>query len=142
MMENLHEAILQMFDDYIQPSAAGAAYPTPWLWPEEAHADAAVYEEQKRLRARCGNQQYDVPKWLYRKKAKKPEDRGFEVDRRALMKIMSEYDERMLVRMKTKPYHIEDGNIVERALVSIADDDSWRTTEPAEWYQPKVYRIR
>jgi hypothetical protein len=48
-MNNLHKAIWEMFDDFHQPSAKGAAYPTPFLWAEEAHADAAVYEEQKQM---------------------------------------------------------------------------------------------
>ena len=145
-MENLHEAILRMFDDYIQPSAAGAAYPTPWLWPEEAHADAAMYEEQKRLRARYGNSQYDVPKWLYRKKAKQPEDRGFEVDRNALYKIMKEYDEVFALRMNTKQYSIASELVVEHALVSLAEEAGWEMSEPEKMWpiitKAKVYRIR
>ena len=48
-MDNLHKAIWEYFDDFHQPSAKGAAAEIPWIWPEEAHADAAVYEEQKKL---------------------------------------------------------------------------------------------
>jgi hypothetical protein len=48
-MDNLHKAIWEYFDDFYQPSAKGAAYPIPFLWAEEAHADAAVYEEQKKM---------------------------------------------------------------------------------------------
>lgn len=48
-MENLYKAIAHIFDDFTQPCAAGSACPIPFLWAEEAHADAAVYEEQKKL---------------------------------------------------------------------------------------------
>jgi hypothetical protein len=48
-MDNLHKAIWEYFDDFYQPSAKGACYPIPFLWAEEAHADAAVYEEQKKM---------------------------------------------------------------------------------------------
>ena len=48
-MDNLHRAIWEYFDDFHQPSANGCATQIPFLWDEEAHADAMVYEEQKKM---------------------------------------------------------------------------------------------
>ena len=52
-MDNLHKAIWEFFDDFHQPSAKGAVYPTPWIWPEEAHADAAIQDEWKDMAEKC-----------------------------------------------------------------------------------------
>ena len=138
-MDNLHKAIWEYFDDFHQPSAKGAVYPIPFLWNEEAHADAAVYEEQKRLNYMM--KPYFVPKWLYREKEEQPEPKEeFAVDEKALAKILMEYDERLIIRMKARRYNIKGTNAVVYALVDLADANDWVMT--AGYGYKQVYRIR
>lgn len=144
-MDNLHRAIWEYFDDFHQPSAKGSAYPTPWIWPEEAHADAAVYEEQKKMNAQM--KPYFVPKWLYRDKPEQPEQKEeFAVDEKELAHILMEFDEIMAIRMKAKKYNIQDARPEVWALVDLAAENGWKMTEPEKcWPRTtyvKVYRVR
>ena len=141
-MDNLHRAIWEYFDDFHQPSAKGSAYPTPWIWTEEAHADAAVYEEQKKMNAQM--KPYFVPKWLYRDNPEQPEQKEeFAVDEKELAHILMEFDEIMAIRMNAKKYNIQDARPEVWALVDLAVENGWKMTEPKPyWYHKQVYRIK
>ena len=144
-MDNLHQAIKEYFDDFIQPSAKGACYPIPFLWPEEAHADAMVYEEQKRLNSQM--KPYFVPKWLYREKPEQPEPKEeFAVDEKELAHILMEFDENLVLKMNAKKYNIQDTRPEVWALVGLADENDWVMTDPKKFWphttDKKVYRIK
>lgn len=136
-MDNLHQAIKEYFDDFIQQSAKGACYPIPFLWPEEAHADAMVYEEQKRLNSQM--KPYFVPKWLYREKPEQPEPKEeFAVDEKALAKILMEFDESLVVRLKAQEYNIQDVRPEVYALVYLAAAAGWEKIHEGQ----DIYMIR
>ena len=136
-MDNLHQAINEYFDDFIQPSAKGACYPIPFLWPEEAHADAMVYEEQKRLNSQM--KPYFVPKWLYREKPEQSEPKEeFAVDEKALAKILMGFDESLVVRLKAQEYNIQDVRPEVYALVYLAAEAGWEKIHEGQ----DIYMIR
>lgn len=132
-MENLHQYIKQLWEDFTLPSARGQAtdhYPT--LWEEEAILDHQILVE--RLAKRLSRYWVEPDGVRLMKKAPPPEDKGMEIDIKKLFRMMQDF-----------PYihdiaEIKDltkyDNVVEYALTSIARERGW------EEIQTNIYRIK
>lgn len=132
-MENLHQYIKQLWEDYTPPSARCQAtdhYPT--LWEEEAILDQSISEERlaKRL-SRDWVEPYGV---RLIKKPPPPEDDGMEIDMKKLFRMMQDvpHIHDIVVIQDLKKYD----NVVEYALTSIAREQGWEEIET------NIYRIK
>ena len=100
-MENLHYAIAHLFDDFTQPKAKGVAWEgLPNLWEEEAQMDDNILRESLMKRLAPGWQE---PYVLRREKKEEPKQKdGFEIDEKRLARILMEFDESLVVRLKAQ----------------------------------------
>ena len=132
-MENLHQYIKQLWEDFTLPSARGQAtdhYPT--LWEEEAILDHQILVE--RLAKRLSRYWVVEDGVRLMKKAPPPEDKGMEIDMKKLFRMMQDfpYIHDIAEIQDLKKYD----NVVEYALTSIARERGW------EEIQTKIYRIK
>lgn len=132
-MENLHQYIKQLWEDYTLPSARGQAtdhFPT--MWEEEAILNQSILEE--RLAKRLSKDWVEPDGERPRKAAPPTEDKGMEIDMKKLFRIMQDlpYIHYIAVIQDLNKYD----NVVEYALTSIARERGW------EEIQTNIYRIK
>ena len=133
-MENLHRAIEHQFDDFIQPKARGSALEgIPVLWEEEAQLDNKIFEE--RLRQRLSPDWHEPYVLRAEKKEEPKQNEGFDIDEKRLARILMEFDESLVLRLKAKRYNIQDTRPEVYALVALADENGWQMGE-------YIYRIK
>lgn len=133
-MENLHRAIAHQFDDFIQPKAKGSAWEGfPVLWEEEAQLDNKIFEE--RLRKRLSPDWHEPYLIQAEKKEEPKQNEGFDIDEKRLARILMEFDESLVLRLKAKRYNIQDTRPEVYALVALADENGWQMGE-------YIYRIK
>jgi hypothetical protein len=132
-MENLHQAIKQLWEDYTLPSARGQATDNfPTLWEEEAILDQSILTE--RLSKRLSKDWVEPYGVLIMKKAPPPKDDGMEIDMKKLFRMLIDvpYIRDIVVIQDLKKYD----NVVEYALTSIARERGWEEIET------NIYRIK
>lgn len=132
-MENLHQYIKQLWEDYTPTSARGQATDHyPILWEEEAILDQKILEE--RLAKRLSKDWVEPYGVLIMEKAPPPEDDGMEIDKKKLFRILQDlpYIHDIVVIPDLKKYD----NAVEYALTSIARERGWEEIET------NIYRIK
>ena len=133
-MENLHQYIKQLWEDYTPPSARGQATDNfPTLWEEEAILDQSILTE--RLSKRLSRDWVEPDGELrLMKKAPPPEEDGMEIDMKKLFRMMQDvpYIHDIVVIKDLKKYD----NVVEYALTSIARERGWEEIET------NIYRIK
>ena len=133
-MENLHQYIKQLWEDYTPPSARGQATDNfPTLWEEEAILDQSILTE--RLSKRLSRDWVEPDGELrLMKKAPLPEEDGMEIDMKKLFRMMQDvpYIHDIVVIKDLKKYD----NVVEYALTSIARERGWEEIET------NIYRIK
>lgn len=136
-MDNLHYAIAHLFDDFIQPKAKGVAWEgLPDLWEEEAQMDDNILRERLMKRLAPGWQE---PYVLRREKKAEPKQKdGFEIDEKALAKILMGFDESLVVRLKAQEYNIQDVRPEVYALVYLAAASGWEKIHEGQ----DIYMIR
>ena len=132
-MENLHQAIKQLYEDYTLPSARGQATDNfPTLWEEEAILDQSILTE--RLAKRLSRDWVEPDGVRLIKKPPPKEDDGMEIDMKKLFRMLQDlpYIHDIVVIQDLKKYD----NVVEYALTSIARERGWEEIET------NIYRIK
>lgn len=136
-MDNLHYAIAHLFDDFTQPKAKGSAWEgIPVLWEEEAQLDNKIFEE--RLRQRLSPDWHEPYVLREEKKEEPKQNEGFDIDEKALAKILMEFDESLVVRLKAQEYNIQDVRPEVYALVYLAAQAGWEKIHEGQ----DIYMIR
>lgn len=132
-MENIHQAIKQLWEDYTPPSARGQATDHfPILWEEEAILDQKILEE--RLAKRLSHDWIEPDGVRLMKKPPPQEDDDMEIDMKKLFRMLIDvpYIRDIVVIQDLKKYD----NVVEYALTSIARERGWEEIET------NIYRIK
>lgn len=121
-MENLHQYIKELWEDYTPPSARGQAsdhYPA--LWEEEAIFDRKVLHERlaKRLSRKWVAPDPDDTR-CFRNCAPSPEskDEGLTINKRLLRAIMSDF-------IYGCPWEAKPSHSVESVLARLAKENGW-----------------
>lgn len=132
-MENLHQYIKQLWEDYTLPSARGQATDRwPDLWEEEAIFDQKVLHERlaKRLsRKWVAPDPDDYCPAPRPPQAPKPEDSGLTINKRLLRAIMSDF-------IYGCPWAAKPSHSVESVLARLAQENGWENI----WGH--IYKIR
>lgn len=132
-MENLHQYIKQLWEDYTLPSARGQATDNfPTLWEEEAILDQRILTE--RLAKRLSRDWVEPDGVRLLKKPPPKEDDGMEIDMKKLFRMLQDlpYIHDIVVIQDLKKYD----NVVEYSLTSIARERGWEEIET------NIYRIK
>lgn len=121
-MENLHQAIKQLWEDYTLPSARGQATDRwPDLWEEEAIFDNKILHERlaKRLSRRWVTPDPDDTRCFRNcAPAPKPKDEGLNINKRLLRAIMSDF-------IYGCPWQAQPSHSVESVLARLAQENGW-----------------
>lgn len=132
-MENLHQAIKQLWEDYTLPSARGQATDhLPSLWEGEAILDQKILEERlaKRLSRKWVAPDPDDERCFRNcAPASKPDDSGLTINKRLLRAIMSDF-------IYGCPWAVKPSHSVESVLARLAKENNWKNI----WNN--VYKIR
>lgn len=132
-MENLHQYIKELWEDYTIPSARGQAS-DQWsdLWEEEAIFDNKILHERlaKRLsRKWVAPDPDDTRCFRTCAPAPEPKDSGLTIDKRRLRAIMSDF-------IYGCPWVARPSHSVESVLARLAQENGWENI----W--GNVYKIR
>lgn len=132
-MENLHQYIRQLWEDYTIPSARGQASDRwPALWEEEAILDNEILHERlaKRLSRKWVAPDTD-DNCCFRNcaPASEPKDEGLTINKRLLRAIMSDC-------IYGCPWQAKPSHSVESVLARLAQENNWENI----W--GNVYKIR
>lgn len=132
-MENLHQYIKQLWEDYTLPSARGQATDRwPDLWEEEAIFDNKILHERlaKRLSRRWVAPDPDDTRCFRNcAPAPKPKDEGLTINKRLLRAIMSDF-------IYGCPWIAQPSHSVESVLARLAQENGWENI----W--GRIYKIR
>lgn len=121
-MENLHQAIKELWEDYTLPSSRGQAsdhYPA--LWEEEAIFDNKILHERlsKRLSRKWVAPDHDDTRCFCTcAPAPEPKDQGLTIDKRRLRAIMSDF-------IYGCPWVAQPSHSVESVLARLAKENGW-----------------